>query len=110
LRQLHEELPDAMLYFLIGSDALRDVAQWKEPREIFRIATPLIVHRAGEQPPDLPLVESLCTHETRPQVVEMQPVEISSTEIRRRITDRQPLDGLVPTPVLAYIESQNLYR
>ena len=48
LRQIHEELPDAELFFLIGADALRDVPHWKEPREIFRLATPLVVHRAGE--------------------------------------------------------------
>ena len=48
LRQIHEELPDAELFFLIGADALHDVAKWKEPREIFRMATPLVVCRAGQ--------------------------------------------------------------
>ena len=52
MRRLHEELPEAELFFLIGADALRDVAQWKEPRELFRLAAPLIVHRPGEAPPD----------------------------------------------------------
>ena len=31
LRQIHTELPDAELFFLIGADALRDVPHWKEP-------------------------------------------------------------------------------
>ena len=31
LRQIHEELPEAQLFFLIGADALRDVPRWKEP-------------------------------------------------------------------------------
>src|SRR6476659_1278190 len=53
LRQIHDELPEAELYFPIGGDALRDVPQWKEPCEIFRLATPLVVGRAGRPAPDL---------------------------------------------------------
>src|SRR4051812_28641002 len=37
LRQVHIELPEADLFFLVGGDALRDVPRWKEPREIFRL-------------------------------------------------------------------------
>ena len=61
LRQIHEELPDAELFFLIGADALHDVAKWKEPREIFRMATPLVVRRAGQPSPDLDRLKLLCT-------------------------------------------------
>src|SRR5688572_13442833 len=31
LTQIHEELPDAELFFMMGADALRDVPNWKEP-------------------------------------------------------------------------------
>ena len=61
LRQIHEELPDAELFFLIGADALHDVAKWKEPREIFRMATPLVVCRAGQPSPDFDQLKLLCT-------------------------------------------------
>src|SRR5688500_3903329 len=53
LTQIHEELPEAELFFLMGADALRDVPNWKEPAEIFRLSTPLIVRRAGQLEPDL---------------------------------------------------------
>ena len=110
LRQLCEELPEAALFFLIGSDAIRDVPRWKEPREIFRLATPLVVHRAGEPEPDLPSLLSLCSDETQPQVVEMQPVDISSSEIRRRIAAGESIDHAVPSIVTAYISEHGLYR
>src|SRR3954452_10456846 len=53
LRQIHEEMPDAELFFLVGADALHDVAKWREPEEIFRIAMPLVVRRAGQSSPDM---------------------------------------------------------
>lgn len=109
LRQLHEELLETALYFMIGSDAIRDVARWKEPREIFRLATPLVVHRAGEPEPDIATLSSLCTAETQPQIVRMQPVDVSSTEIRRRVQHGESIDGLVPAPVANYIAERGFY-
>ena len=110
LRQLREELPEVQLFFMIGSDAQRDIPRWKEPDVIFSLATPLIVHRAGEAHPDLPAIATLCTRETQPQIIEMQPVDVSSTEIRRRIAVGESLDGLVPPAVAAYIAEHRLYR
>ncbi len=109
LRELHAELTGADLFFLIGSDALRDVARWKEPREIFRLATPLVAHRAGEPAPELAALASLCQETTQPIVINMPTVEVSSTEIRRLIARREPIDALVPAAVAAYIGEEGLY-
>jgi nicotinate-nucleotide adenylyltransferase len=110
LRQLHEELPEAELFFLIGADALRDAAQWKEPREIFRLATPLIVHRPGEAQPDLAALGTLCAPETQPQIVNMPLVDVSSTEIRRRVAARETIDSLTPVAVGEYIAQHKCYE
>lgn len=110
LRQIHEELPEAELFFPIGSDALRDVANWREPREIFRMATPLVVCRAGDLPPDFEGLEQLCSARTLPQPIEMPAMDVSSSEIRRRVAAGQSIDDLVPEAVAAYIEQQRLYR
>jgi nicotinate-nucleotide adenylyltransferase len=110
LRQIHVELPEAKLFFLIGADALHDVPRWKEPCEIFRVATPLIVQRAGEPDADLTGLTPLCTADTQPQLIEMAAVNISSREIRRRIVNNEPIDELVPRPVAQFIEQHALYR
>jgi nicotinate-nucleotide adenylyltransferase len=109
LRQIHEELPDADLFFLIGADALNDVAKWKEPREIFRMATPLVVHRVGQPGPNFDQLQQLCTAETGPQAIQMPAMEISSSEIRRRVAARESLNGLVPEPVAEFIAEHRLY-
>ncbi len=110
LRQIRIELPDADLFFLLGSDAVRDVPHWKEPREIVRLATPLVVHRAGQPETDLSTLASLCTGEAQPRLVEMPAIDVSSSKIRRRIANNEPVDCLLPVGIAAFIAQQTLYR
>jgi len=110
LRQIHEELPEAELFFLVGADTLRDVPQWKEPAEIFRLATPLVVGRAGQPGPDLTEITSLCRNTTQPRLIEMPEIDVSSSEVRRRLAAGESIDELVPPPVAHYIYAQGLYR
>jgi nicotinate-nucleotide adenylyltransferase len=110
LRQIHVELPDATLFFLMGTDTLRDVRHWREPGEIFRLATPLVVRRAGEPEPDVAALGRLCTNETQPRLIEMPAVDISSSEIRRRIAENEPIDDVVPSAVAEFIARHALYR
>ena len=110
LRQIHVELPEAKLFFLMGADALRDVPKWREPAEICRLATPLVVRRAGQPEPNLTGLAALCTDETQPPLVEMPAVDISSSEIRRRITDNESIDDLVPAAIAEFIARHAIYR
>jgi len=110
LRQLSEELPNAVLFFLMGADALQDVPHWRAPHEVFSLATPLVVRRAGQAEPDLTALGKLCAANKQPHLVEMPAVDVSSSDIRRRVADGEPIDDLVPKSVAAYIASHNLYR
>jgi nicotinate-nucleotide adenylyltransferase len=109
LRQIHEELPDADLFFLIGADALQDVAKWREPEEIFRIATPLVVRRAAQAWPDLDQLKLLCTKDAQPQSIEMPAMDVSSSEIRRLVSAGESIDSLVPNAVAEFIAQHALY-
>lgn len=110
LRQIHDELPEAELFFLVGADTLRDVPRWREPAEIFRLSAPLIVRRAGQPEPDLTLLRSFCKPETQPTLIEMAETAVSSTEIRRRIAAGEEVSQLVPPVVADYIARHGLYR
>lgn len=110
LRQLHTELPEAKLFFMIGADAVRDIPHWKEPSEIFRLATPLVVRRAGRPNPDFTSLTPLCTAQTQPHLIEMPAVDVSSTEIRRRLAANEPIGDVVPVPVAEYISEHALYQ
>jgi nicotinate-nucleotide adenylyltransferase len=110
LHQIHTELPENKLFFLIGADAVREVPRWKEPKEIFAVATPLIVRRPDEPEPDLTSLATFCPPQHRPQLVAMPAVNVSSTEIRRRVLAGEPIDDLVPPAVADYIAERRLYR
>jgi nicotinate-nucleotide adenylyltransferase len=110
LRQLSEELPEAVLFFLMGADAVRDVPQWREPEEIFRLATPLVVRRAGESEPDMKALEAVAAANKQPRLLEMPAHDISSSEIRRRVAAAEPIVDLVPPEVAAFIAAHHVYR
>jgi nicotinate-nucleotide adenylyltransferase len=110
LRQLHVELPEARLFFMIGADAQRDVPQWKEPAEIFRLATPLVVRRTGQSEPDISALAALCPPEHQPALVAMPLIDISSSDIRRGIAAGEPIDKKVPPAVAEYIALHAMYR
>jgi len=110
LRQIHVELPEAELFFMIGADAMRDVPRWREPAEIFRLATPLVVHRAEEPEADLGLLKPFCTNNTQPRLIEMPAIDVSSSNVRRRIAGGESIDHLVSHAVAALIARKGLYR
>ncbi|MAT68784.1 MAG: nicotinate (nicotinamide) nucleotide adenylyltransferase [Planctomycetaceae bacterium] len=114
LAALAQEHPGAELFFLMGADSLADLPQWRDPRRICELATPLVVARAGEAPPDFDVLAPYATAERLEQIrgamVHMPPAPISSTDIRRRIAAGRPWQDLVPAAVAQYIEARGLYR
>lgn len=101
LRALRVREPGAELVFLTGADNLRDLPRWREPDEIARLATLAVVSRAGETvPAELPY-PAVAVPVTR--------VDISSTEIRRRVAAGQSIRYLVPEAVRAVIRRERLY-
>jgi nicotinate-nucleotide adenylyltransferase len=110
LRQIHTEMPDAELFFLMGADALRDLPHWKEPAEIFGLAAPLVVRRTGRAQADYAALTKLCSTDRPPQLIDMPEMPESSTEIRQRIAAGDSIDGQLPLAVANYIAKDNCYQ
>ena len=114
LRRLRAEMPDAELFFLMGADSLADFPTWREPAAICELATPLVVHRAGTPPPDFealsPFVDATRLAAIRAHEVEMPATPISSSRIRRLVSEGGAWQTLVPAIVAEYIEERGLYR
>jgi nicotinate-nucleotide adenylyltransferase len=103
LRELSAERPGDRLYLILGADALADLANWREPDEICRLVTLLVVDRPGNARPSPP-------SGARVTRIEMEAVNVSSSEIRARQSRGERLDDLVPAAVAAYIAERGLYR
>jgi nicotinate-nucleotide adenylyltransferase len=102
LRELRTREPDAALFFLTGADNLADLPRWREPDEIARLATLAVVSRAGDSLPANAPYPAVAVTVTR--------VDVSSTEIRRRVAAGLSIRYLVPDAVRAVIERERLYR
>jgi nicotinate-nucleotide adenylyltransferase len=105
LRRLREEHPAGTEhYLLMGADSARDLESWRDHEEILRGSTVVVMGRPGVERHQLP--EPVSAHAT---VVPTPLLEISSTEIRRRVRDGATIRYLVVEPVERYIRSQGLY-
>jgi nicotinate-nucleotide adenylyltransferase len=96
------------LFFLMGADSLRDLPTWKEPERLCRLAVPVVVRRRGEA--DLADTKELGPLGARLERVEMPAIELSSSELRRRVAEGRSIRYRTPRAVEKYIESHGLYR
>lgn len=113
LRRVKESREDAELFFLMGADSLAEFGSWRMPEEICRLATPLVVRRAGSPPPALDALEPFADEETLRSIeqheVSMPVIELSSTHIRRASSQGKSIRFQTPRAVERYIQTNGLY-
>lgn len=116
VRELLAEAPPGLgVSWIIGADTLPDLPSWREIDDLLDLAGVLTAVRAGQ---DLEAAFRALASRLRPthvealrrNVVAMPPVDVSSTEVRRRARQGLPLAGLVPEEVEAHIVAKGLYR
>lgn len=114
LESLRAEYGDgAGLVFVIGSDALKQVHRWKDPERLLELCTLAVFQRAGDgcsQTLPQDLLDQLPNLEERLVRVEWSPVDISSSEVRRRVSLEDSVRYMVPECVNKYIRRHDLYR
>jgi nicotinate-nucleotide adenylyltransferase len=91
-------------YFITGADALSEILSWREPDEVLRLAHLVGVTRPGHVLSDPGLAPGRVT------LLEIPALAISSSDIRQRVGDREPIRYLVTPGVEAYIAKVGLYR
>ena len=106
LRELKKLYPDDEFYFIIGSDMLATFTQWYCWEEILTLANICAASREKGFEPDL----SVYTPEQRERFVllDVEPFEVSSTQLRRIVAGEGETD-LLDVNVRRYIEENDLY-
>jgi nicotinate-nucleotide adenylyltransferase len=108
LRELHGlGWAPEQLYFVIGTDAFAEVATWYEYPAVLACANFVVITRPGSGG-GLPIPAR--TTSTGIYHVEARTRDVSSTAIRRRLSERGTIDDLVPRAVARYIQAHDLYR
>ncbi len=114
LRHFREEDPEGELFFLMGADMLDDLPNWRQADVVLQLATPLVVRRPGAAEVDFDHLHRIASlqriDQIRRHVVEMPLVELTSTDIRRRVATGQSVRYRTTRAVEKYIETHGLYR
>lgn len=103
LRELRERDPEGALFFLMGADQFRLFHSWRAPDEIARLAELAILTREGQERFE-PAVD--VPH----RWLSVTRIDVSATELRRRVAAGLPIRYLVPRAVEELILAEGLYR
>ena len=96
--------------FLIGADEFAAFPAWKEPDAVLELARLGVASRPGYPRERLEAVLAGLKRPERVLFFEIEPVPVSSSEIRERVARGESIDGLVPPAVAAEIAGRSLYR
>jgi nicotinate-nucleotide adenylyltransferase len=98
--------PDTALFFIAGIDAVLTLGTWHRADGLGELAEVVAVPRPGYDAAALRPGAGW----PRVHVADVPEVDVSSTEVRRRVREGLPIDELVPAVVAAYVAEHGLYR
>jgi len=113
-RALRAAYPGAEIAFIIGSDSLLELRYWRSIGELLRLSRFVTLARPGWATAALaPQALGLPAPWGGRLLAEVRvghAIDISSTDIRRRVAEGRSIRYLVPRAVAAYIARHGLYR
>jgi nicotinate (nicotinamide) nucleotide adenylyltransferase/ribosome silencing factor RsfS/YbeB/iojap len=125
LQALGKKYKKENMYFIMGSDAFQGLPQWKDYVELLKLSNFVITSRPGtfltlassDLPPGLnPLVKSeksygLLLKSGRQMIsMELEDIDASATEIRKRIRAGHVVKQWLPESVLKIIEDRGFFK
>ena len=105
VRALQAAQPGQQWFLLIGQDQYAGLHTWRDWPELLGRVTLAVANRPGTLQSPHPEVRA---HPHK--AVPLPMLDISATEIRRRVAARVDISQLVPPRVARYIETHRLYR
>lgn len=102
LTELHRQWPAAQLFLVVGADVVPDLATWHRSADLPGMATLVVAERAGRRsaagPPGWSTVH-----------LPVPALDVSSSDLRRRLAAGEPIDVLVPAAAVRCIAVRALY-
>jgi nicotinate-nucleotide adenylyltransferase len=106
---LRKAYPGSDLYWLIGSDSLRDLLRWRDPARIVALARLAVMRRPGFAPDMQALETALPGIAERVEWLDAPRLDISSSDIQQRVREGRSIRYLVPKAVESLIIERGLY-
>ena len=111
LTELHARTPEDHLTFIVGGDIALGLPSWHEPEAVLDLARLAVAERSGAGREEI--AGRLAQHfgdAAAPVFFDMPRLDISSSQIRRRVAQGDPIRYLVPDSVAEQIARGRLYR
>lgn len=111
LEHLRRENPDTEYYFIIGADNLFQITHWAMPERIFAGCRILAAVRDDKTVADMERQIRLLHRKYQAVIYLLKTdcMDISSSDIRRKIAAGESIDEYVPASVRSYIVEKGLY-
>ena len=120
LQILRQYYPNAEIWWLMGMDSLLSMHTWHRYQDILKLANVAVAARNDEKiqqvAPEMRalvaqgLSQATSASKGQLRLLQWQPEDISSTQIRNAVKSGLAIDGWVPKPVRDYISTHGLYR
>lgn len=104
---LQEQYPDVMFYWIVGSDMVKDLSNWRKIDELAERVSFIGLERPG-QPADNSLLPSFIRRKLLGAM--MPAMGISSSDIRRRLKEGRSIRYMLPDSVIDFIQRNDLYE
>lgn len=112
IKTLKGQYPESDIYFIMGMDSIYILDTWKEVQRLVAMCRFIVVTRPAYQlnrsDPALQGVPEAFW--TQSDFLEIPAMDISSTDLRRRVLQGEPIRYLLPRAVEEYIKEHSLYR
>ncbi len=111
MKELCKENIDVSFYFIIGGDSIENFKNWYKPDVIVSCAEIVVCARnSNDKSRILKITGDLeKTIGGIYHILNFEPIDISSTDIRERIKEKKDISNLVPLSVYRYISEHKLY-
>ena len=109
LRELREKATGDELFLILGGDQAAALPSWHEPETVLSLATVAVVERSNWSRNAIGIKIGRLRGAERIRYLDMPIIQISSSGIRRRVSEGKPIRYLVPDKVANYIGANGLY-
>jgi nicotinate-nucleotide adenylyltransferase len=110
LATLHEAMPEARLFNLVGADSFLDLPRWHEPERLLEVAEWIVVSRPGFPLANLSALGLTPHQRGRVHLLQTVHEDVAATNLRERLEGGDPCTDVLGPEVCAYIQARHLYR
>jgi nicotinate-nucleotide adenylyltransferase len=106
--------PDTRLFLFCGTDMFLTLDQWYQADEIFKLCYPIYIRRENDQFITNKILKKIGEYTEKYNAVVRrvvtEPIELSSSRVRKTIAEGGDISGMVDPKVKMYIEDHGLFR